>query len=91
MRTYILCKRGTLIGNFSNRKNLWEAIKKIEPAHEKLFFKGVRANTKVDELSIGRGFKNKFLRIYTENDDVSLYQVWENTLNTINPEFEKKG
>lgn len=85
MRTYIVSHKGVLIGNFSNRKILYEAICKVESRYEELYIIGERKHKSFDTTTLGNSFRNKYLELYL--DDSLTYKIWEITLNSINPKY----
>jgi len=93
-RVYVLTKRHKekdfFIGCFTNRKILFEMLKKI--GTEGCFIAGARKNKEVTQESISTGFVGRNLTIYINDDKTNerkeMYKILEIYLNEVNPFFQ---
>jgi hypothetical protein len=76
-----------IVGLFSNKKNLFEALNKI-CCLDDYYIKGERKNKKINHSTLSTSFNRGFLKIYNEFDE-DIFMIWDLTVNKINPELLK--
>lgn len=90
-RIYTVVVNDIFYGTFSNRKNMFDAIKK----HIELigaYIKGSRKNLDITPVTIANGFVGNNLTIYkkNENGDESVFiKILMHNMNSVNPYYQK--
>lgn len=83
--------KSLLYGTFSNRKNMFDSIKK-HLTLDGAYIKGTRKNIDINPVSIANGFIGNGLTVY-KNDDNAEYvfmKILMHTMNSINPYYKKQ-